>query len=72
MTGTVHSEGPMASDIAEAKSDARNHEDLAAIEKITSGTGELEKDHAEYGRMDKELANYAEGAAIEIDPEESR
>ncbi|KAK5100058.1 hypothetical protein LTR70_008020 [Exophiala xenobiotica] len=31
-----------------------------------------EKDHANYGRMDKEVARYASDTAVEVSPEESR
>ena len=54
-----------------AKDESRKYEDAAAIERVPSTYAD-EKDHADYGRMDRELAKYAEGAAIEISPEESK
>lgn len=28
-------------------------DEVAAVERVMSGTGSIEKDHADYGRMDK-------------------
>ena len=53
-------------------SNAKRADDIAAIERVHSGPDELQKDHADYNRVDKEVAKYAEGAAIEFSKEESK
>jgi hypothetical protein len=45
--------------------------DAAAVERVLSAP-ELEKDHMNYDRVDKELAKYADAVAIEITPDENK
>ena len=59
------------SDIADVKTSARKHEDVAVIEELPPVVTN-EKYCADYGIVDSELAKYAEGAAIDISLEESR
>jgi len=48
--------------------------DVAQIEHHVSSVHDIsaEKDHADYQRMDKEVAKYASDTAVEVTPEESR
>jgi len=48
--------------------------DVAQLERRVSSVHDMstEKDHANYGRMDKEVARYASDTAVEVSPEESR
>ncbi|KAK5947904.1 hypothetical protein OHC33_011061 [Knufia fluminis] len=48
--------------------------DIAQIERRASSTHDLsnEKDHANYDRMDTEVAKYASDIAVDISPEESK
>jgi len=48
--------------------------DIAQIERRASSVNDLanEKDHADYERMDAEVAKYASDTAIDISPEESK
>ena len=57
---------------AEAPADAKRGDDIAAIERVQSGTEEFKKDHPDYNRVDNEIAKYAEGAGIEISKDESK
>ena len=45
--------------------------DISTVEKVFSND-ELQKDHADYGRIDPEVAEYATATAIEISPEENK
>ena len=45
--------------------------DIAHVERVTS-TSDLENEHMNYERVDKELAKYAQATAIEISPEENK
>lgn len=49
-------------------------QDESKIERVLSTTDDdaLEKDHADYNRMDKEIAKYADAVAIEISPAEDK
>lgn len=49
----------------------QSQNDIAHVERITSTT-ELEKDHMNYDRVDKELAQYANATAIPISAEENK
>lgn len=60
----------MVSEKNDAGGDGPN--DVAAIERVDTGTEDVQKDRANYERMDKELAKYAEAAAIEISPDENK
>ncbi|KAF2135722.1 uncharacterized protein K452DRAFT_260245 [Aplosporella prunicola CBS 121167] len=47
--------------------------DVAEVERVLSGTdADLKKEHLNYDRIDKELAQYANAERIEISPEENR
>ena len=47
--------------------------DISHVERIGSvADPELEKDHMNYDRVDKELAKYAQATAIEISPKENK
>ena len=46
--------------------------DIAQVERVMSTTDELEKDHMNYDRVDRELAKYANAVAVEISPEENK
>jgi hypothetical protein len=48
-----------------------SNNDISQVERVASAT-ELEKDHMNYDRVDKELAKYAQAAAIEISPDENK
>jgi hypothetical protein len=55
----------------QAAVDAKRGDDIAAIERVQSGTEEFEKDHADYNRVDNEIAKYAEGTGIDMSRDES-
>ena len=70
MDDVVHKGVTPYSGVTDSKAEAQKYEDIAAIESVTSD--EPEKDHANYQRMDNEIAKYAEGAAVHVDETESR
>jgi hypothetical protein len=51
---------------------ANDKNDIAQLEETISHTDELNKDHIDYNRIDKELAQYASASRIEISPEEDK
>ena len=51
--------------------DVKKTADIDNVERVLSGD-ELKKDHADYGRIDPEVAKYANAAAVEIHPEENK
>ena len=59
-------------DAKSAPNNPKAYEDVTNIERVlsTGTTDDLEKDHADYNRMDKEIAQYANQSAIAISPEE--
>lgn len=57
---------------AEGTATSDTKQDVANIERVLSATDDLEKDHADYNRMDAEIAKYADTAAIEIAPDEDK
>ncbi|KAL1640822.1 hypothetical protein SLS58_006645 [Diplodia intermedia] len=61
--------GRLSSDNRDTK---KHSSDVAEIEHVLSTDPELTKDHADYGRLDKEVAKYASAVAIEITPEENK
>ena len=56
----------------QAAVEAKRGDDIAAIERVQSGTEDFEKDHPDYNRVDNEIAKYAEGAGIDISKDESK
>ena len=46
--------------------------DISQVEQTTSSRDELDKDHINYDRIDKELAQYASATKVEISPEEDK
>lgn len=46
--------------------------DIALLEQSISQPDDLNKDHINYDRIDKELAQYASATKIEITPEEDK
>ncbi|KAK3722649.1 hypothetical protein LTR37_002219 [Vermiconidia calcicola] len=70
MDDVVHKGVTPYSGVTDSKAEAQKYEDIAAIESVTSD--EPEKDHANYQRMDNEIAKYAEGAAVHVNETESR
>jgi hypothetical protein len=46
--------------------------DIAKVERVMSADETLEKDHMNYDRVDKELAKYANQAAVEITEEDNK
>jgi MFS family permease len=51
---------------------ANDKNDIAQLEETVSHPDELNKDHIDYNRIDKELAQYASASKIEISPEEDK
>ncbi|KAF2756576.1 MFS transporter [Pseudovirgaria hyperparasitica] len=46
-------------------------QDIDMVERVMSGDTDLQKDHVNYNRIDKELAKYTDATAIAISPEEN-
>lgn len=58
---------------ADNRDNKKHSSDVAEIEKVVSTDfSELNKDHPDFGRLDQEVAKYANTVAIEITPEENK
>ncbi|KAK0662907.1 putative transporter [Lasiodiplodia hormozganensis] len=57
---------------ADSRDNKKHSSDVAEIEHVMSTDAEFSKEHADYGRLDKEVAKYASAVAIEITPEENK
>lgn len=57
---------------ADNRDNKKHSSDVAEIEHVMSTDAEFSKEHADYGRLDKEVAKYASAVAIEITPEENK